>query len=223
MKIEKRLGKTDPKNRGEILLRVTASRECRYRIKSGIKVYADNWDKDLQAIVLPRLRTATWVEMSKAKKDLAAIDAAITDAIEASEGAPTKAQVEAAVQAISNPTATNKSAFFMYWDDFMGAKNIKPATKRTYAIVRKILLRFEIFRRIKGRGNTLPLHWTKDIVRDWHHYSRSEHIYYKLMPEIFNEVPLGRGGRTGKAGRGEQYERGINTVTRNNTLLRSYF
>ena len=81
--------------------------------------------------------------------------------------------------------------FFDIFDTFIESRNLSEWRIKHYRVLRRALMRYELYKRATGQKRyRIRLDgFSLQDVNEFEKFLRSEHIFYKDYPEIYEAVP----------------------------------
>ena len=104
---------------------------------------------------------------------------------------------------VRKPRKPKEPSFFEYYDTFVSSREISLSRQRHLNVIRRILMRFELYKRLIQPKFALALdEIDESLLTELEDYIKNEHQLLKRFPRIIEQVPESR----------EPGERGQNTV-----------
>lgn len=104
---------------------------------------------------------------------------------------------------IRKPRKPKEPSFFEYYDKFVASREISVSRQRHLNVVRRILMRFELYKQLLQPKFKLELNEIDEsLLAELEEYVKNEHHLLRRFPKIIEQVPESR----------EPGERGQNTV-----------
>jgi site-specific recombinase XerD len=217
-KVEKVTGKS------EILLRFVGGRNRVFRVKSGLYIKRERWNSNDEKAIIPRIETHEQKILVLLQTNIDKMRNAILEAfLVADKSTVDKSWLETQVDKFHFPEKYDKVwapksfSFIELFDKFLTEKKISAVRKKNYEVVKRSLLRFELyFQATENASFELTFDsLTPDILRQLDKFLRDEFELcikpeYKVIYEVFPEK------RTPQP-------RGQNTLNNDFTKIRTFF
>lgn len=179
--------KTDSKGRAEILLRISISRECRLRLKTGIHVPVARFKNG--QIIKPRANRIEAEELNNLENELTDLEQFITAlCYKTDPGSLTKDYILNAVDRYRHPeTARNDGTRI---SDIMGqyiaTSELSECRLKNYKVVHRSLERFEAYKGKTVNGYRLTFEAITEVtLREYVAFLENETEIYKQYPDIY--------------------------------------
>ena len=86
-----------------------------------------------------------------------------------------------------------KQTFEQLFDEFLDKHSLSEVRKKNFRVVKRTLLRYELYVRNKKRGNkdfSLDINEvTKETLEDMWDFFENEYIYFEKYPKIYESIP----------------------------------
>ncbi|OJX83353.1 MAG: hypothetical protein BGP01_03365 [Paludibacter sp. 47-17] len=206
---------TDDLGKAEILIRFSVSREKRFRAKTGYFVPVNRWSKK-NSITIPKIDTDERKMLVKLDDDLENLKKHLFNSFESTDiDLISKEWLVANIDMFKFPEKYKKvnDNFFKAFDDYLQAKKLSEGRVRAVLVLKRILMRFELFKQIIDRRFVLHFDYIdKYFLAEFEEYMINEAEYLKKHSEIIVKVPESRSPE----------DRGPNTITDKLKMLRAF-
>ena len=185
----------NPSGKSELLLRLCVSRNLVMRIKTGLWMDPERFDKG--TFIMPK-DSAARAELRSIENRIVDIERFLIDLCETTPSdALTKEMVMEQFDQFMNPKPEKKKRqprdpnFFDIFEDYIAKKNISEWRIRHLRVLKRALMRYELYVRANGskRYKIKLDEFTIDDVNRFEKFLRSEHEFYEKYPEIYKAIP----------------------------------
>lgn len=185
----------NPSGKSELLLRLCVSRNLVMRIKTGLWMDPERFDKG--SFIMPK-DAAARAELRAIENKIIDIERFLIDLCETNPAESlTKEIVTEQLDQFLNPKPEKKKrqprdpGFFDIFEDYIAKKNISEWRIRHLRVLKRALMRYELYVRANGskRYKIKLDEFTVDDINRFEKFLRSEHELYQKYPEIYNEIP----------------------------------
>ena len=115
------------------------------------------------------------------------------------------------------PEGVVKQTFEQLFDEFLDKHSLSEVRKKNFRVVKRTLLRYELYKKKKKRGNkdfSLDINEvTKETLEDMWDFFENEYIYFEKYPKIYESIPEKR----------VPQQRGKNTLIDCFSRIRTFF
>ena len=217
--------KSTPTGIVEIHLRISVSRGCIIRIKSGL--YVDRKRFNDGKFIMPR-DPAEKKQLRELEDKLELMEKFL---IRLCEDTPqeklNKDFVLNQLELFLNPPVEDapvapEVTFFDIFEDYITKKNISEWRIKHLRVLKRALMRYELYVRANGnRRYKIKLDdFTVDDVNDFEKFLRNEHKFYKKYPKIYEAVPADTHSQRKKP---KPHPKGDNTIVGLFGLMRAFY
>lgn len=212
--VRKYIAKTDKQGRAQLMMRVTATRRMRARIRTGIFVPAARWSQETERIVKPRADRRLVAELSQLEELIADAERAVMRVCEQTDPEDvTKEMLELAVMDVTGNrrrTSAEREAgsgivkpkdpeqiFYDTFNHYIETAGFSQSSVAHFKVLLRIIERFARYQRKRSRGWRLSFGvWDADLLRDFDWFLTHEPEVHALYPDIYEAVPVSvRSGR----------------------------
>lgn len=185
--------RTNQTGKSEIMLRLSVSRECIIRLKSGLFVSATRFRNG--EIIKPRANRKEAEELTQIENDLISLERLIINLCQHEE--PENLNKDFFLQAIAryrHPEAyeeeDGEKNIFEAFREYIDTSRVSDIRKKQYKVLCRILERFEAYQRKQYPRFKLSYSTLSDkVVNAFISFICKEHEICKEYPEIYEEVP----------------------------------
>lgn len=198
--------KSDEFQRSEILIRFSASKTQRYRIKSGLFVSRNRWTKKNE-ISIPKIETKERQELLALTSKLQSLKKHIFTCYEHSDKQNvSKTDLLTWVDMFHFPEKylIKNVSFFDTFNEFISKKKLSAVRVRNFKVVFRSIQRYELFKRMSGEEEFKVTfdNFTKDMLIELDDFFKTEDKVFEKFPEIYTLIKESR----------EPKPRGQNTI-----------
>lgn len=192
--------KVDGNGKSEIMFRLSITKDIKHRLKSGIFVAANRF-KDGN-IIKPRANQKVAAELLELEKKLIAVEQLIYDLCQSQPTDElTKDFIQGQIENFHHPKKEKKPAqqaekkkldLYDYFAIFLKGRDISESRRERYAVLERLLRRFEAYRRIKRKlpSKIEPDTLSVDMLNDLLDFMGREPEIYDKYPKIYDRFPL---------------------------------
>lgn len=202
--------------RSEIYIRFSASRENRFRVKSGYFVPVNRWLPHKNMLSIPKINTPERKELLELDETLSNLKKHIIESFEQSDKSQlSKDWLTLCIDKFKYPDKyiIQSSDFFDAYDDFLKRRNLSSMRLRMNKVVYRLLKRFELFKRKSSAEFRITFScFNKAFLGEIEEYIKNEHNYIDKYPDILKQLPESR----------IPEQRGQNTIHDRLKILRTF-
>ena len=236
--------KLDGNGYGQVLFRVSVSKNIKVRIKTNVFVPAKRWDEDKERISIGKSIGLERAELTEKDAQLRELEAKIIklcelypadsitkelieDTLGLCSNTPAQQITSALIDELSdkrdNPSKYIKQSFFEVMEDYLTDTQYSEVREKNFRVVIRALKRYEWFVRLsdkKQKDFTLDIDTLdKEVIYDLESFLRNEHTLLEEYPNIFKKIPSTIDGRKSP----KPQPRGNNTICAMFNKLRAFF
>lgn len=214
--------KMDSKGRAEILLRVTISRKCRLRLKTGIYVSVARFKEG--QIIKPRANRKEAEELNALEKKLTDMEQFITALCYKTDPAMlTKDYILNEIDRYRHPEISDKTGTQIsdILDLYIATSGLSECRLKNYRVVHRALHRFEAYKQKSNKEFSLSFEtFTDGTLREYVTFLENEGDIFEKYPDIYEQYPaITRSQRKPR----KPQPRGRNAIACILNLLRAFF
>ena len=167
-------------------------------LKTDLKLDPAMWDEGKQSVKARYV--CDEAEKSKVQNEVNAMRTFLQESYnrDKSSGKITRGWLEKALSEYGGTTRSTRSIkryvpFEDYFDEFLKSRNLSDTRTRQYEVIKRTILRYEVFRRsITGEQNYRfdVLKVDKKTIEDLYSFMVKESEYYELYPDIYAKIPV---------------------------------
>ncbi len=218
--------KLDGCGNAEILLRLSVSRQLILRLRSEVFINPKRFkDGDF---IIPRANQIEASEIRAAEDNIIQMERFIINLCETTNPATlNKEFIDQQLELYKHPPVVEvpkekEVKFFDIFDTFIESRNLSEWRIKHYRVLKRALMRYELYKRATGQKRyriRLDCFSLQD-VNEFEKFLRSEHIFYKDYPEIYDAVPADTRSVRKKP---KPLPKGDNTIVCMFSRLRAFF
>lgn len=218
--------KLDGCGNAEILLRLSVSRQLILRLRSGVFINPKRFkDGDF---IIPRANQIEASEIRAAENAIIQMERFIINLCETANRANlNKEFIDQQLDLYKHPPIVEvprekEVKFFDIFDTFIESRNLSEWRIKHYRVLKRALMRYELYKRATGQKRyRIRLDgFSLQDVNEFEKFLRSEHIFYKDYPEIYDAVPADTRSVRKKP---KPLPKGDNTIVCMFSRLRAFF
>jgi integrase len=202
--------------RSEIYIRFSASRENRFRVKSGYFVPVNRWLPHKNMLSIPKINTPERKELLELDETLTNLKKHIFESYEQSDKSRlSKEWLMICVDQFKYPEkyVDQGSDFFDAYDDFLKRRNFSDMRFRMNKVVYRLMKRLELYKRKTSPEFKLTFScFNKAFISEIGDYIKNEYVYISKYPDILIQQPESR----------IPEQRGQNTIHDRLKILRAF-
>ncbi len=218
--------KVDGNGNAEILLRFNIRRDFRVRLKSGIFIPPTRLRDE--SFVFPRADQKEAARLRELEKRLVDMEHFLIGLCEkTSQENFTADFINEQLELYKHPPVVEvpkekEIKFFDIFDTFIESRNLSEWRIKHYRVLKRALMRYELYKRATGQKRyRIRLDgFSLQDVNEFEKFLRSEHIFYKDYPEIYDAVPADTRSVRKKP---KPLPKGDNTIVCMFSRLRAFF
>jgi integrase len=202
--------------KSEIYIRFSASRENRFRVKSGYFVPVNRWLPHKKTLSIPKIDTQERKELLELDETLSNLKKYIIESYEQSDKSQlSKDWLAICVDQFKYPEkyVDQGSDFFDAYDEFLKTRKLSNMRFRMNKVVYRLLKRLELFKRKSFPEFKLTFScFNKAFLSEVEDYIKHEYTYIEMYPDILIQQPESR----------IPEQRGLNTIHDRLKILRTF-
>ncbi len=218
--------KLDGCGNAEILLRLSVSRQLILRLRSGVFINPKRFKDGV--FIIPRANQIEASEIRAAEDNIIQMERFIINLCETTNPATlNKEFIDQQLELYKHPPVVEvpkekEVKFFDIFDTFIESRNLSEWRIKHYRVLKRALMRYELYKRATGQKRyRIRLDgFSLQDVNEFEKFLRSEHIFYKDYPEIYDAVPADTRSVRKKP---KPLPKGDNTIVCMFSRLRAFF